>query len=159
MTFDTTSKMKFKPISAVNICQKLVSPSPSRKKKFVIIANIKVLTNGTEIDARITARGSFFSFNPLEIKPATTPAAVVFTKHAMIVPGIEIFMKTDVPGKSKTTTPHIRPRKPPIAGPNIIAPIVIGINERLRLTPVGIIALIVCNTTSKAISNPVTTMV
>ena len=82
--------MKLNPIipkkSAAAIFPGLISSKRDLKNKIQKIAKIPVFNTGTIIDAKIDPRVSFLFFKALKTNPATTPATVVLSKQARIVP-------------------------------------------------------------------------
>lgn len=112
----------------------------SLKKKYANILKIKVLKTGTIIEANILPNVLCFFLRSLAISPAKNPAKAVFIKQQKMVATGDTEKKTStVLGETKTITPEANPKKHPTNGPNKMAPIVIGIRDRLKFTPPGII--------------------
>ena len=118
----------------------LISNSLCLKKIRQNIANIPVFITGVAIEQRIEPNKSFLFLSALAMNPATTPAKVVFSKHARIVPnGLTAKKQEIVLGENKVKAPETNPKNPPTTGPYKIAPKVIIIKEKFKLAkPPGI---------------------
>ena len=126
--------------AAVALAKEPLLTNPSNiglKNISVKIEKIPVLSTGTAIATKIDPTTVFF-LKAFIMKPATSPATVVLSKHAKIVPIGLTTKKTDnVLGEIKTITPQTSPRNPPTIGPYRIAPIQIGIRDKLILANPG----------------------
>ena len=146
---DAISIMKLRPIKPTNKAiaifgyiagLELTNPSKFCLKKITQkIANNPVLIIGTDALAKTDPNKVFF-LNGFIIKPATIPATIVFKMQVIIVPTGLIEKKTEIVlGEVNTITPQIRPRNPPTTGPYNIAPIAIGISDKLIFEKEGLI--------------------
>ena len=82
------------------------------------IVNIPVLITGTKILATTKPKIAFFFLNKENTKPATSPAIVVFVKHARTVPrGLIGIKMANVEGENRAITPLKKPSIAPDIGP------------------------------------------
>ena len=115
------------------------SPAPPAKiglkKSKHIAEKIPVLITGTKILAKIMPSNWFLFLSALNTKPASKPASVVLSRHAMTVPtGLTGINTAIVEGENKTIMPQKKPNIAPDNGPYNTAASIIATNDRLMLT-------------------------
>ena len=109
--------------------------------------NRAVFNTGTVAEATNTATYLFFLDINLYRMPATNPAAIPLSKivtqakNGLSFNTYAVKKLVPVTPDISTTKPKTKPKNNPATGPRIIAPSVIGISTKLRLspaTPIGI---------------------